>query len=208
MRMVSKALMMAFVVCTFVAAQASAAGGNVAGTSPQPKVSHSTAMPSQGAGKTTPGMANGPAASAAKPEWLLHPTVYQRASQLLGRTVVDRNSRKVGTIKDLIFNKDGHIDYVILAHGGLLGMDQKLVPIPWAQVASEGALRAKGHVALNVSKEQLANAPRFAKAKSWIVLHEPDEATAQFFHKVQTYFGGTGMTKTAMGKMSGSTHKP
>lgn len=199
MRRISKLLMISLAVCTFVASQALAAGSTVSAVPQQPQGEHSVAMPSQGAGETTSGTVNGRVGSTANSDRLFHPMVYQRASQLLGKTVVDRNNRKVGSIKDLIFNKYGHIDYVILARGGLLGVDATPVPIPWSQVVSEGALAARGYVTLNMSKAKLENAPTMAKAKGWIALHEPDMGTADFFHKVNSYFGGPGISKGAMG---------
>jgi sporulation protein YlmC with PRC-barrel domain len=205
MRRISKLLITSFALGMFVAAQPFASWGNVAITPQQSQVEHGTGVPSQGAGASTPAVMNERAGSVAKSDWP-QPMVYQRAGQLMGKTVVDRDNRKVGSIKDLIFDKYGRIDYVILASGGLFGLDANLVPIPWSQVVSEGALAASGPVTLNISKAKLAKAPTLTKAKDTIALHEPDIGTAQFFHKVNSYFGSSGAPKTAMVGTSGAAH--
>lgn len=55
-----------------------------------------------------------------------------RASDLIGMSIKNKEGENLGSLKDLVFDrKTGGIRYGVLARGGLLGIGQKLVPVPW-----------------------------------------------------------------------------
>jgi sporulation protein YlmC with PRC-barrel domain len=84
-----------------------------------------------------------------------------RSSKLVGLSVYNSANERVGDINDLILAADGKINAVVIGVGGFLGMGEKLVALPFADVKidhdSNGAMRAS----VSESKESLESAPDF-----------------------------------------------
>lgn len=55
-----------------------------------------------------------------------------RASDLIGMSVKNKKGEELGSLQDLVLDpKTGTIRYAALGRGGLLGVGQKLVAVPW-----------------------------------------------------------------------------
>ncbi len=123
-----------------------------------------------------------------------------RMSKIIGKTIVDNQNKKVGKVEDLLMDNGRCIGYVILSHGGLLGIGEKYVPIPWDQFAAQGGsvrVDSSGDIVVNISKAQLEKAPNFDKSK-WEDLSKGD-----LRQKISQYYAETGMQKP-----SGNYEKP
>jgi len=87
----------------------------------------------------------------------------RRANQIIGEEIKDAHDQKLGKVKDLALDlQNGRIAEVIVATGGTIGMDEKLVAMPPESFIcdrTEKALRLKGDQA------QLKNAPEFRFAE-------------------------------------------
>ncbi len=106
--------------------------------------------------------------------------IRMRASDLMGEQVRNKKGEEYGTLGDIILHNNGTIDYVILLHGGILGLGKKLVPIPWKRVLdteNEGAL------IIDVDDELLKNAPNFSE-EEWEKF-EKDE----WNEEIEKYYG-------------------
>jgi putative membrane protein len=57
-----------------------------------------------------------------------------RASKLPGVTIYGPDNKKVGTITDVLMNKEGKAESIIIGVGGFLGLGEKDVSIPYGQV--------------------------------------------------------------------------
>ncbi len=79
-----------------------------------------------------------------------------RASKMLGSTVYDVQNRNIGSVKDLVLNKDGKVDAVVVDVGSFLGMGGKLVAIPLSDIKSDN-----NRLTLDRSKEQLQQMAAF-----------------------------------------------
>ncbi|UEM22644.1 PRC-barrel domain-containing protein [Skermanella mucosa] len=53
---------------------------------------------------------------------------------LIGTDAVAADGRKVGTIENLLIAPDGRIDYVVLEWGGVAGLGERQVAVPWNEV--------------------------------------------------------------------------
>ena len=71
-----------------------------------------------------------------------------RASKMMSSTVYDLQNRDIGKVKDLVLNKDGKIDAVVLDVGTFLGMGGKYVAVPLSDIKTD-------HNTLDRTKEQL-----------------------------------------------------
>ncbi|HZF35274.1 MAG TPA: PRC-barrel domain-containing protein, partial [Candidatus Angelobacter sp.] len=57
-----------------------------------------------------------------------------RADKLIGTSVYNTEGQSVGSVQDIVFDKDGKIVGVVLKVGGILGIGGKSVGIKWTEV--------------------------------------------------------------------------
>ncbi len=57
-----------------------------------------------------------------------------RASKLVGLSVYNDNNESLGSINDLLMDKDGNIKGVVLGVGGFLGVGEHLVAVPFDKI--------------------------------------------------------------------------
>ncbi len=81
-----------------------------------------------------------------------------RADQLIGMTVYNDQGEKVGTVHDIILDKDGRATGVVLNVGGLLGIGAKAVGLTWKEIDVKPDQQA---VQISYTKDQLKAAPDF-----------------------------------------------
>jgi sporulation protein YlmC with PRC-barrel domain len=87
------------------------------------------------------------------------------------KDVYDPSKNKIGEIKDLLIDKSGQVQAVILSVGGFLGFGEKDVAIPFNAVYPSQR-RGKTSFTVNVSKEDLKKAPAYRYDRnqgSWTV---------------------------------------
>jgi sporulation protein YlmC with PRC-barrel domain len=73
-----------------------------------------------------------------------------RASKMIGSAVYDLQNRDIGKVKDLVLNKDGAVDVVVLDVGSFLGMGGKFVAVPISDIKTNN-----NRLTLDRTKEQL-----------------------------------------------------
>ncbi len=80
-----------------------------------------------------------------------------------GTPVVDRNGAKIGTIDNFMVDKyTGRVAYAVMSFGGTFGFGATLFPLPWPLLDYD---EEKGGYRLDITKEELAEAPRFQPAE-------------------------------------------
>jgi sporulation protein YlmC with PRC-barrel domain len=110
-----------------------------------------------------------------------------RASKLVGVNVYNQNNDKIGDIREVIVDKAGKADAVVIGVGGFLGIGQKDVAVSFSDLkwsdqpvgdnnaktpdnsnrsaASNRARTYPDHAILNLSRDDLKNAPDFKYAE-------------------------------------------
>lgn len=104
-----------------------------------------------------------------------------RASKLIGAKVENTQGKELGDVQDLIVDaQSGQTKYVILAHGGVLGFNEKLFAYPMNKfrAASDGE-----NLVINASEQEMKNAPGFDKS-TW-----PDFGSAGYQGQLAKHFG-------------------
>jgi sporulation protein YlmC with PRC-barrel domain len=73
-----------------------------------------------------------------------------RASKMIGSAVYDVQNRKIGSVADVILNKDGKVDAVVLDVGSFLGMGGKDIAVQPSDLKTDN-----NRLTLDRTKEQL-----------------------------------------------------
>ena len=73
-----------------------------------------------------------------------------RASKMVGSAVYDVQNRKIGSVADVILNKDAKVDAIVVDVGSYLGIGGKYVAVPPSEVKTDN-----NRLTLDRSKEQL-----------------------------------------------------
>jgi sporulation protein YlmC with PRC-barrel domain len=108
-----------------------------------------------------------------------------RARKMMGLNVYNNDNEKIGDIAELILDRSGKVEAVVVGAGGFLGIGERDVAVPYSQItwvfAPVGQVRAStgatsttsepansnsrsgypDHAVLNMTKEQLKEAPAF-----------------------------------------------
>lgn len=86
------------------------------------------------------------------------------ASNLIGAEIKTSGDEKVGSVSDLIIDKDGQVVAVVVGVGGFLGMGEKNVAIAWDDVTKTGTPDTQ-ELRIDATREQLESAPEFVTEK-------------------------------------------
>ena len=73
-----------------------------------------------------------------------------RASKMIGSAVYDVQNRKIGSVADVVLNKDGKVDAVVIDVGSFLGMGGKDVAVLPSDIKTDN-----NRLTLDRTKEQL-----------------------------------------------------
>lgn len=114
----------------------------------------------------------------------------QRASKWIGMKIENRQDENLGQVEDLVLNSKGQVDFVIVSHGGTLGIGEKYTAVPFKSFSRKDDKT----LVLNISKEKMAQAPNFDK-DNW-----PDMSNRKWSEDVYRYYGQKPY-------WSGSSHK-
>lgn len=80
-----------------------------------------------------------------------------RASKVIGSSIYDTGDHKIGSIADLIVDRDGKVSDVVIGVGGTLGMTDKHIAIKMAELK-----RGKDNrLVLNATKDALKQMPAY-----------------------------------------------
>lgn len=114
---------------------------------------------------------------------MLVPSDWVMGAKVLSST----NQDKIGTVKNLVISpSDGHVEYAIISHGGIAGIGDKLVAVPWDALQYQSKDRV---VAIGMTADQLNGAPEF-KEDQWSMLGEHS-----WKQKTHDFFGGSKVGK-------------
>ena len=161
-----KAIALFLTICAFFLTQALAAEQDVA------KSPRAPAQTDEKAATTT-----GPSQTSEKTS-MEH---ADRVGKILGKKVISQKGEDLGKIEDLVLSKEGCLQFIILAPGGLLGTGDRLIPIPWKAVKTGAQADT---IIVNLDKSQVEKAPTF-ESKKW-----PNFTDSEWYGKIRDFFGG------------------
>lgn len=85
-----------------------------------------------------------------------------RASNLVGIVLKNKSGEILGDINDVVFQLNGQVTAYIVGVGGVLGIGEKNVAVPYADVALTTDTDGKRSATLDVTKAALEAAPTYA----------------------------------------------
>ncbi|MGE0081394.1 MAG: PRC-barrel domain-containing protein [Thiohalomonadaceae bacterium] len=83
----------------------------------------------------------------------LDPSSSYRASDLMDVKVKNSQDQDLGTISELIVDKDGKVSHVVLQESGTLGMGEKKYVVPWDRVS----ITSPDEVLIDVNPDELSS---------------------------------------------------
>jgi sporulation protein YlmC with PRC-barrel domain len=98
------------------------------------------------------------------------------ASLFFGQAVINNASETIGDINDLLFDKSGRISTAVIGVGGFLGMGEKSIAVPFAELSFTADAKGKRVVTLAMSKESLQAAPSFQPTEKTLYMRAKDRA--------------------------------
>ena len=93
-------------------------------------------------------------------------------SDFYNRDVYDTKDQKIGSVKDGLFDKDGKLNSIILGVGGVLGLGEKDVGVPFNAIQIK-VKDGKRYLVTDMTKEALDTAPAYTYDRSsgqWVVV--------------------------------------
>jgi sporulation protein YlmC with PRC-barrel domain len=104
-----------------------------------------------------------------------------RAEEMIGSKVFGLLNTQVAKVDDLVLDKSGKVDGVLLSVGGFLGVGEKLIAVPWEQVEI-----VKGHnqgdkeiIRIAMTRDQLETAPSFKSREALEAERQAEPAKRQ-----------------------------
>lgn len=80
-----------------------------------------------------------------EPEAVVMQPEHRRASALLGVPVFDVEGTEIGEVDDVVLSDEGMVG-AVLAIGGIAGIGEKLVLVPWDQLGAAAGVQAEGDI--------------------------------------------------------------
>ena len=96
-----------------------------------------------------------------------------------GTAVYGADQRKIGSLERVMIDKiSGKVAYAVLSFGGFLGMGEDFYPMPWSTFKYDTNL---GGYLVNLTKDQLDNAPKFNESRGWNWNRENDRQVHDYY---------------------------
>jgi sporulation protein YlmC with PRC-barrel domain len=81
------------------------------------------------------------------------------ASKVKGTSVYNKSGDKVGTVEDIVLDKESdRIMFAALGQGGVLGVGEKFFPVPWSMLDYS---KEKGGYVIPVAQDVISKAPTY-----------------------------------------------
>ena len=116
-------------------------------------------------------------AQAAKPHFITRQATNEwRASKLVGVDVYGSNNKKIGSIQEILLNRQGQAKVAVIGLGGFLGIGQKNVGVPYSSLTWTN--RAEGRTAATPNNVAGANSAATAASRGYPERAMVDATTA------------------------------
>ena len=98
------------------------------------------------------------------------------ASLLLGQPITNQAGENIGDINDLLLDKSGQVATVVIGVGGVLGIGEKNVAVPFSSLSITADANGKRVVTAPLSKARLEAAPEFKPTEKSVYMRAKETA--------------------------------
>ena len=124
------------------------------------------------------------------------------ARDVIGAGITDGQNKSVGTVKDLIIGDNDKVDLVVVSVGGILGIGDKLVAVPYDEL--HVADNSGNTFMINASKAQLEAMPEFKYEKSGAAIQSMSTTTGTSTGTTTTSSSTVGTATTSGSSATGT----
>jgi sporulation protein YlmC with PRC-barrel domain len=122
------------------------------------------------------GQASGLAQTNAQTFVTVQPIGQSLTSQFIGQPITNATGETIGNVSDLLFDKSGRIVNVVIGVGGLLGIGEKNVAVPFTALSVTADANGKRVIKVALSKDQLKAAPDFKATEKTVFMRAREKA--------------------------------
>ncbi|RXE55267.1 hypothetical protein ABH15_10815 [Methanoculleus taiwanensis] len=113
-------------------------------------------------------------------ETVMRPQIT-RSKVITGKTVKNPDQKVLGTVHDLILDMEsGRVAFLVLSTGGILGIGEKFIPVPWEAYSG---MTGDDAITVDVTRETLESAPNYDR-DAWEGIHD-----LGWLSRVYQYYG-------------------
>jgi sporulation protein YlmC with PRC-barrel domain len=116
------------------------------------------------------GPTSSPAQTNAQTFVTVQPPGQSLTSHFIGRPITNNAGESIGNVSDLLFDKSGRIVNVVIGVGGILGIGEKSVAVPFTALSVTAEADGKRVVKVPLSKDQLKAAPDFKATEKTVYM--------------------------------------
>ena len=103
-----------------------------------------------------------------------------------GTAVYGADNKRIGEVERIMIDKmSGKVAYAVLGYGGFLGMGENHYPTPWSSLDYDTNL---GGYKIDVTKDDLDKAPKYANENDWQWSRQNDERVYSYY-EANPYWG-------------------
>lgn len=103
-----------------------------------------------------------------------------------GTAVYGADNKRIGEVQRIMIDKmSGKVAYAVLGYGGFLGMGEDHYPTPWSSLDYDTNL---GGYKIDVTKDDLDKAPKYANESDWQWSRQNDERVYSYY-EANPYWG-------------------
>jgi hypothetical protein len=96
-----------------------------------------------------------------------------------GTAVYGADQKKIGSVERVMIDKmSGRVAYAVISYGGFLGIGDDHYPTPWSNLKYDTEL---GGYLVNLTKDQLNNAPKYTDESDWTWSRENDKRVYDYY---------------------------
>ena len=95
------------------------------------------------------------------PAWK-HPGLHE-SKDIVGTRIKNADGKDLGEIDQLLINRNGKVSHVVIGLGGLAGMAEKKVVVPWSDLKFAPVTEGKKN-AITMDETRLESAPRYERS--------------------------------------------
>ena len=99
------------------------------------------------------------------------------AAQLLGQPITNQAGETIGNVNDLLLDKSGRIVNVVIGVGGVLGLGEKNVAVPFGTLSFTSDPNGKRVITAPLSRARLEAAPDFQATEKTVYMRAKESAT-------------------------------